>query len=60
MGYPEMKNLDLISDIIKKLQTKIDDISWEDHRDPRIEDLVRQLNYYRNKHEQGEIYEPRF
>jgi predicted DNA binding CopG/RHH family protein len=55
-----MKRLELISDIIKDLQKTIDDIEWENHRDPRIESLVQQLNYYKNKHEQGETYEPRF
>jgi hypothetical protein len=60
MGYQEMKRLELISDIIKDLQKQVDDIEWENHRDPRIESLVQQLNYYKNKHEQGETYEPRF
>lgn len=55
-----MKRLELISDIIKDLQKQVDDIEWEDHRDPRIESLVQKLNYYKSKHEQGEIYEPRF
>jgi len=55
-----MKRLELISDIIKDLQKQVDDIEWENHRDPRIESLVQKLNYYKNKHEQGEIYEPRF
>jgi hypothetical protein len=52
--------LDLISDIIKRLQKQIDDIEWENYRDPRIEGLVQQLNYYKNKHNQGETHEPRF
>lgn len=55
-----MKNLDLISDLIKGLQKQIDDIEWEDHTDPRIESLVQQLNHYKDKQEKGEIYEPRF
>jgi hypothetical protein len=55
-----MKRLELISDIIKNLQKQVDDIEWENHQDPRIEALVQQLNYYRNKHEQGETYEPKF
>jgi len=52
--------LELISDIIKDLQKRVDEIEWEDHRDPRIEDLLRQLRYYKSKNAQGEIYEPRF
>jgi len=55
-----MKRLELISDIIKDLQKQVDDIEWENHRDPRIEGLVQQLRYYKNKHEQGEVYEPKF
>lgn len=55
-----MKRLELISDIIKELQKTIDDIEWENHRDPRIEDLIQQLNYYKRKHENGETHEPRF
>ena len=60
MGYQEMKRLELISDIIKDLQKQVDDIEWENHRDPRIEDLIQQLNYYKRKHENGETHEPRF
>lgn len=55
-----MKRLELISDIIKDLQKTIDDIEWENYRDPRIEDLIQQLNYYKNKQENGETHEPRF
>lgn len=52
--------LDLLSDIIKDLQKKVDEIEWENHRDPRIEGLVRELNYLKNKVEQGDLYEPDF
>ena len=55
-----MPKLSLISDIIKDLQKQIDDIEWENHRDPRIEGLVKQINYYKNKQENGETYEPDF
>ena len=55
-----MKRLELISDIIKDLQKTIDDIEWENHTDPRIEALVRQLNYYKEQEKEGEVYEPRF
>ena len=55
-----MQRLNLISDLIKDLQKQVDDIEWEDHRDPRIEGLLEQLNYYKNKQEQGETYEPKF
>jgi len=59
MGYRDMR-LELLSDIIKDLQKQVDDIEWENARDPRIEGLLQQLNYYRNKERQGEIYEPKF
>jgi hypothetical protein len=60
MGYQDMQRLNLISDLIKDLQKQVDDIEWEDHRDPRIEGLLQQLNYYKSKQEQGETYEPKF
>ena len=59
MGYHDMK-LELLSDIIKDLQKKVDDIEWENHSDPRIEGLLQQLNYYKKKHKEGETYEPKF
>jgi hypothetical protein len=52
--------LDLLSDLIKDLEKEVDDIEWEDARDPRIEGLLQQLNYYKEKYKQGELYEPRF
>ena len=55
-----MEHLDLLSDLIKRTQKQIDDIEWENHTDPRIEALVRQLNYYKEQEKEGEIYEPRF
>ena len=59
MGYREMR-LDLLSDVIKDLQKKVDEIEWENHRDPRIEGLLQQLKYYKEKEKEGEVYEPRF
>ena len=59
MDYRDMK-LELLSDIIKDLQKQVDDIEWENHRDPRIEGLLQQINYYKNKERQGEVYEPKF
>ena len=55
-----MGKLDLLSDLIKKLEKQIDELEWENHGDPRIENLVRQLNYYKDKEKNGEVYEPRF
>ena len=59
MGYRDMR-LELLSDIIKDLQKQVDDIEWENARDPRIEGLLKQINYYKNKERQGELYEPKF
>ena len=59
MGYQDMK-LELLSDLIKDLQKEVDDIEWENARDPRIEGLLQQINYYKEKYKQGELYEPRF
>ena len=49
-----------IPDEIRKLTKKLDDIEWENHRDPRIEGLIREINYLKNKVEQGDLYEPDF
>ncbi len=54
------KNIDLISDLIKRTQKQVDDIEWEDHQDPRIEVLLQELNYYKEQEENGIIYEPKF
>ena len=54
------KNIDLISDLIKKTQKQIDDIEWENQQDPRIEVLLQELNYYKEQKKNGIIYEPRF
>lgn len=54
------RNLDLISDLIRKTQQKIDDIEWENTTDPRIEGLIQELNYYKQREREGNIYEPRF
>lgn len=45
---------------IKELSREIDDIEWEDHRDPRIEILINDLNYLKKQEEKGIIYEPNF
>jgi len=54
------KNIDLINDLIRRTQTQIDDIQWENQEDPRIEVLLQELNYYKEQEENGIIYEPRF
>ena len=56
-----MKNfLTYIPTRIKELNQEIDDILWEDTADPRIEQLVEELNYLKIQEEKGIIYEPKF
>jgi predicted RNA-binding protein with PIN domain len=45
---------------IKELDKQIDDILWEETADPRIEQLVDELNYLKEKEANGELYEPNF
>jgi hypothetical protein len=45
---------------IKELNKQIDDILWEETADPRIEQLVDELNYLKEKEANGELYEPNF
>ena len=45
---------------IKELDKQIDDILWEETADPRIEKLVDELNYLKEKEANGELYEPNF
>lgn len=56
-----MKNLlTYIPTRIKELNQEIDDILWEDTADPRIKQLVEELNYLKSQEEKGELYEPDF
>ena len=49
-----MKNLlTYIPTRIKELNQEIDDILWEDTADPRIEQLVEELNYLKSQEEKG-------
>jgi len=52
--------LTAIADLLKKKQKELDEIEWHDPQDPRIEGLLREIKYYKNKHDQGETYEPDF
>ena len=54
------KDLDSIVDLLRTTQKTVDDIEWDDPKDPRIEGLLRQVKYYEQKINEGEIYEPRF
>tara|TARA_R110000796_G_scaffold107880_2_gene218673 strand:- start:1404 stop:1574 length:171 start_codon:yes stop_codon:yes gene_type:complete len=52
--------IDLIADLLRSKQDELDEIEWEDPRDPRIEGLLRQIRDYEDKLNKGEIYEPDF
>ena len=52
--------IDLIADLLRRKKDELDEIEWEDPRDPRIEGLLRQIRDYEDKLNKGEIYEPDF
>ena len=52
--------LDSIKDLIRSTEKTLDDIEWDNPSDPRIEVLVAELNYLKEKETKGELYEPRF
>jgi len=52
--------VEMISVLRKKLEKVRDDIEWADADDPRIEGLIKEINYYKQKEEEGILYEPNF
>jgi len=52
--------LDSIKELLFDAQKELDEIEWDDARDPRIEGILRQIRYYEDKLNEGEIYEPTF
>jgi hypothetical protein len=54
------QRLDAIRDLIRFAEKRLDEIEWDDPRDPRIENLVSEINYLKTKEQKGELYEPRF
>jgi len=58
----QMTNLSLesIASLLKHAQRELDDVMWDNQSDPRIEGLVKQIEEYKERLEQGEIYEPKF
>jgi len=52
--------VELVSVLRKKLEKVKDDIEWSDANDPRIEGLIKEINYYKEKEEEGVLYEPNF
>jgi len=53
-------SLDSITSLLKHAERELDDIMWDNQRDPRIEELVKRIEEYKERLEQGEIYEPKF
>ena len=60
MKVTGIAQVELISVLRKKLEKVRDDIEWADPDDPRIEGLVNEINYYKQKEEEGILYEPNF
>jgi len=52
--------LDTIKDLIRNTEKTLDEIEWVNPSDPRIEQLVKELNTLKEKEAKGELYEPRF
>lgn len=52
--------LEAIRDIIMQKEKTLDEIEWDNPSDPRIEGLINEINMYKKKEEDGEIYEPNF
>ena len=52
--------VELVSVLKKRLEKMRDDIEWENPNDPRLENLVKEINYYKQKEEEGVLYEPNF
>ena len=52
--------VELVSVLRKKLEKERDDIESADPDDPRIEGLINEINYYKQKEEEGILYEPNF
>ena len=60
MKVTGIAQVELISVLRKKLEKERDDIECADPDDPRIEGLVNEINYYKQKEEEGILYEPNF
>ena len=60
MKVTGIAQVELISVLRKKLEKVRDDIEWADPDDPRIEGLINEINYYKQKEEEGILYEPNF
>ena len=52
--------VELVIVLKKSLEKMRDEIEWENPDDPRLESLVKEINYYKQKEEEGVLYEPNF
>tara|TARA_R100000773_G_scaffold40211_1_gene36052 strand:+ start:341 stop:523 length:183 start_codon:yes stop_codon:yes gene_type:complete len=60
MKVTGIMEVELVSVLKRKLEKVRDDIEWADPDDPRIEGLINEINYYKQKEEEGILYEPNF
>jgi hypothetical protein len=49
-----------IKELLNDAQKELDEIEWDNPRDPRIEGILRQIRDYEDRLNEGEIYEPTF
>ena len=52
------KRLIDVAQQVKQLEREISDAEWDS--DPRLEELVRELNHYKELQAKGVLYEPNF
>ena len=52
--------LESIAELLIDAREELDEIVWDDPRDPRIEDILQQIRHYEDKLNKGEIYDPTF
>lgn len=53
-----MDNFWVVPEEVKRLQRACDDAEWDD--DPRLAQLVRELEHFKRLEAEGAVYEPKF
>lgn len=53
-----MDNFWVVPEEVKRLQRACDDAEWDD--DPRLAQLVRELEHFKRLEAEGSVYEPKF